>query len=165
MDVEGTTYCFGDNGFGNLVSGDSEDRDGDLPQSSAWPAARLGQNVAAILLGGFVTCARYQNQSVKCWGFSYNGVLGQPGLATNDDPLGDELDETAESLPAIDLGTNVKVESIVAGSTHVCALLTDGRIKCWGFNGGVGTLGTGGPSSVGIDASQMGDNLPETIVD
>jgi cysteine-rich repeat protein len=165
LDVEGTSYCFGDNGFGNLVSGDSEDRYGDLPQSSAWPAAKLGQNVASISLGGYITCALYQNQSVKCWGFSYNGVLGQPGLATNDDPLGDELDETGESLPAIRLGTNVNVESIVAGSTHVCALLTDGRIKCWGYNGEVGTLGTGGPPSVGIEASQMGDALPETVVD
>jgi cysteine-rich repeat protein len=164
LGVSGHVHCFGENGWGNLVSGDTSERDGDVPVSATWPAALVGDQVAGISLATNVTCVWYRNQTAKCWGFGYYGVLGQPGLVSNDDPLGDEPGETGESVPAIRLGAGAAVRSLSTGPNHVCALLAGGQIKCWGDNSN-GELGNGGDASVGTDASQMGDSLPETIVD
>jgi cysteine-rich repeat protein len=164
LGVSGHVHCFGKNSWGNLVSGDSTERDGDLPASSTWPAALVGDKVAGLSLATNVTCVWYQNQTAKCWGFGYYGLLGQPGLATIGNPLGDEPGETGDSVPAIRLGTNAKVRLLRAGPTHVCTLLMDGKVKCWGSNN-TGQLGNGDDEEVGVDAAQMGDNLPETVID
>jgi alpha-tubulin suppressor-like RCC1 family protein len=38
--------------------------------------------------------------------------------------------------------------AIVAGSSHTCALRSDGSVVCWGYNG-FGQLGTGSTANVG----------------
>jgi hypothetical protein len=43
------------------------------------------------------------------------------------------------------------------GNDHVCALLVDGAVKCWGDGG---KLGLGDRLSRGYAPGQMGDNLP-----
>ena len=50
------------------------------------------------------------------------------------------------------------VTQISAGEGHVCALFSNGTIKCWGYNG-EGQLGYGDTTDRGIDASTMGANL------
>ncbi|MDQ2644630.1 MAG: DUF4215 domain-containing protein [Myxococcota bacterium] len=164
LGVTGYVHCFGPNSWGNLVSGDTAERVGDPPANVTWPVALVGDHVAGISLATNVTCVWYQNQTAKCWGFGYYGLLGQPGLGTIGNPLGDEPSESSDKIPAISLGTDAKVRLVSAGPTHVCALLADGKIKCWG-NNSRGQLGNGGDDSVGVDAAQMGDNLPETKVD
>ena len=49
--------------------------------------------------------------------------------------------------------------SLVAGGHHVCALLVDGDVTCWGAND-KGQLGLGNMINVGDDAEQRGDNFP-----
>jgi cysteine-rich repeat protein len=164
LGVAGDVYCFGENPSGNLVSGDAEDRVGNVPSGTAWPAALLGPDVVGISLAGHVTCATYRDGTVKCWGFSWYGVSGQPGLVMNEDPLGDSLEETGTNIPPIRLGSDAVVKKVFAGAVRVCALLTDGRVKCWGNNSG-GALGNGNREDVGIEASQLGDNLAETVID
>ena len=44
------------------------------------------------------------------------------------------------SLAAIDLGTGKTAVAISAGEKHVCAILNDGTLKCWG-NGWSGRVG------------------------
>eukprot|EP01083_Nonionella_stella_P244902 851933_1 len=39
-----------------------------------------------------------------------------------------------DDLPAIDLGSNFKPAHIVSGHSHTCALSTQGKTKCWGWN-------------------------------
>ena len=48
----------------------------------------------------------------------------------------------------IDVGSGRTVQKLAAGSSHTCALLDDGSVKCWG----------GG--SIGDEADTMGDFLP-----
>ncbi len=47
---------------------------------------------------------------------------------------------------------------ITTGLSHSCAILTDGTVKCWGYNAN-GELGLGDTSSRGTDADDMGVNL------
>ena len=51
------------------------------------------------------------------------------------------------------------VESMTAGYDHSCALLDDGTVKCWGYNG-YGQLGLGDSAYRGDGAGEMGDSLP-----
>ena len=56
----------------------------------------------------------------------------------------------------------VTPSSAVAVSTsgsHTCAVLADGRVKCWGHGGG-GTLGLGDTEHRGDEPGEMGDALP-----
>jgi len=48
---------------------------------------------------------------------------------------------------------------ITTGLSHSCAILTDGNIKCWGYNAN-GELGLGDTSSRGTDSDDMGTSLP-----
>ena len=50
----------------------------------------------------------------------------------------------------VQLGLGVTVKAITAGAFHTCALLADGTVRCWGFNG-EGRLGYANTNAVGDD--------------
>ena len=64
-----------------------------------------------------------------------------------------------DNLPAVDLGTGRTALKVVAGGFHVCVILDDSSVKCWGA-GGAGALGNEGNTNRGDGAGEMGDNLP-----
>jgi uncharacterized repeat protein (TIGR01451 family) len=51
--------------------------------------------------------------------------------------------------------------AFTTGAQHSCAVLADGRLKCWGANS-VGQLGQGNTSTRGDSAGEMGSNLAAT---
>ncbi|EYF07216.1 regulator of chromosome condensation, RCC1 [Chondromyces apiculatus DSM 436] len=57
--------------------------------------------------------------------------------------------------------TCLKEEVLVMslGGSHACAILHDGRVKCWGYNGS-GRLGLGDTLDRGDGPGEMGDSLP-----
>jgi len=57
-------------------------------------------------------------------------------------------------------GCNVRVVALAAGNVHTCALLVDGRVKCWGGNDR-GQLGLGDTEPRGDEPGEMGDVLPD----
>ena len=56
-------------------------------------------------------------------------------------------------------GAPHRVSKLALGSSHSCALLTDGGIKCWG-NAEYGRLGNGDTMNRGDGSGAMGDRLP-----
>ena len=69
----GTIKCWGNNGYGQLGLGDTNNR-GDQPgeMGDNLPAVDLGtgRTARAIAVNRFTTCALLDNGTVKCWGFN-----------------------------------------------------------------------------------------------
>jgi alpha-tubulin suppressor-like RCC1 family protein len=106
------------------------------------PVSGLESGVAAISAGGSFTCALMESGGVKCWGENVSGELG---------------DGTNESK---DLPTDVRsleggVAAVSAGQSHACALMKNGGVKCWGFNG-YGQLGDGTDTSSNLPVDVTG---------
>jgi len=98
--------------------------------------------VTQLALGLRQTCALLSTGAVRCWGYGEFGVLGYG----NTDNVGD--DETPADVGDVPLGG--RALQIAAGGYHTCALLTNGRIKCWGRNDH-GQLGYGHTNDIGDD--------------
>jgi alpha-tubulin suppressor-like RCC1 family protein len=153
-----TIKCWGNNSSGQLGQGDTVQR-GDA-------AGEMGDNLLTVALGSgrtarevvtydaYGTCALLDDLSVKCWGDNLWGQLGQGNTASR----GDQANELGDNLLAINLGTNRTAQAIATGRYHVCALLDDDSVKCWGINS-FGELGIGSTASRGNSAGQMGDSL------
>ena len=99
--------------------------------------------------GSFHACALLDNGQVRCWGL---GTLGQLGYG-NTDTIGD--DEPPGSVGTVDLGGGRTARAIAAGNVHTCALLDNGRVRCWG-GGASGRLGYGNTDTIGDDETPGG---------
>jgi alpha-tubulin suppressor-like RCC1 family protein len=64
-----------------------------------------------------------------------------------------------DALPSVDLGLHRTASAIATGLTHVCAILDDHSLKCWGDNS-YGQLGQGDTATRGDGTLPMGDGLP-----
>ena len=117
-------------------------------------SAECEAEVVALATAAYSTCALGGNGRVKCWG--YNGV-GTLGLGDTDN-RGDDPDELGAALDPVELGTGRRAQAIAAGWYHVCAILDDGSVKCWGDNSS-GQLGLGDKDARGVRPNQMGDDL------
>jgi alpha-tubulin suppressor-like RCC1 family protein len=101
-------------------------------------------SVEAVSLGMTHSCALLSAGNVRCWGDATFGKLGYGD--TNN--VGD--DETPASAGDVDVGG--AVVQITSGQAHTCALLTGGKVRCWGY-GEWGQLGYGNKDNVGADAT------------
>ncbi len=141
---------------GAVVIGDYKGPNAPQGEMALLPPLNFGPGLTAKQIGaGFVSsCALLSNNTVKCWGSSESGELG---LGTINAQSGN-YPEALAALPGINLGDGRTVKSIAVGSFHVCALLDDSSVKCWGSNAG-GQLGIGSVDSRGDKAGEMGNNL------
>ena len=104
----------------------------------------VGGDVTQIVANGSKTCALLTTGAIRCWG---NGMMGQLGYGNTED-VGDN--ETPASVGDINLGGTVS--SLSAGGIHTCALLTTGKVRCWGYNK-YGQLGYGHGNKIGDNES------------
>ena len=123
--------CWGRNQDGELGVG-STTSSFDTPQT----INTLGTNRHAIslALGEGFTCALLDDGSIKCWGQDNEGQRGDGG--------GYGSDIRSPPSSAISLPAGRTATQITAGAFHVCALLDDASIVCWGKNH-EGQLGDG----------------------
>lgn len=85
--------------------------------------------VTGFSLGGNHSCAVTTDGAAKCWGLNSSGQLGD-GSATR------------RATPVTVSGLSSGVKAVAAGTSHSCALLLSGEVRCWGQNTS-GQLGNG----------------------
>ena len=137
----GGVMCWGGNFYGQLGNGDITG-----PQTCGTIACSLApvqvtgltSGVEKISAGGSHTCALMDTGSMKCWGLSWKGQLGN---GAHDGPencfSGRDCSSTPVSVTALS-----DLQDISAGNGHTCALTEPGGVKCWGANF-FGQLGAG----------------------
>jgi alpha-tubulin suppressor-like RCC1 family protein len=122
--TDGTLWCWGFNGYGELGIGNLTDQD--LPQQLTTPAA---SGWASVATGTTHTCATRTDGTLWCWGFNDAGQLGIGSKTEQDLPQ-----QVTTPAPA-------GWTSVATGGSHTCALRGHG-LWCWGFNR-YGQLGIG----------------------
>ena len=131
--VRGALYCWGDNGSGQLGTGDTDSRSAPIRIGSAGDWVQVATGTAS-------SCARRAGGSVWCWGGNVSGQLG----------VGDfepRLTPAFVSLPA-------SAARVALNHATACAVLTTGALYCWGKNE-EGQLGQSDP--------YPGDDAPEPL--
>lgn len=119
--TDGGVQCWGINSAGQLGDGTASDL-------RLLPKAVPGiSNAAAITAGQSHTCVLVQNGAVKCWGSNFGFQLGD-GWASRYRPL-----------PMDGAGLSA-VEGVATGDFGACALVSGGKVMCWGQNS-TGQLG------------------------
>jgi alpha-tubulin suppressor-like RCC1 family protein len=136
----GDVHCFGLGVEGNLgIPGVIEI--GGTTKPSQFPPIELGGIAIDLDCGSSAyACAVLEDGSVRCWGSSFEGALGIPGVTQ----IG--RDESPSSVGPVQVG--LPVEQIATGNKHTCALLDNGRIRCWGTGA---ALGYGNADVIGDD--------------
>lgn len=125
---DGSLRCWGVNSVGQFC-------DGTTSTSVQTPKtiAAFGFNAKQVVTSaGSMTCVLLNSGAVQCCGANGSGMLG------NGDTTG-----TAQSSPQIAIAGGA--QQIAAGLLHVCALMSDGSVQCWGGNTN-GQIGAGSGS-------------------
>ena len=107
--------CWGDNIHGNL--GNHPDSLSNTPQT----ISGLSGTVSKLRTGDSFGCALMTNGTIQCWGDNSSGQLGNGTSGT-----GEKIPVTVSTIP--------NVTDITAATTHACALLSGGTVRCWGGN-------------------------------
>ena len=160
VNENGAAHCWGFGSTGELGYGNTEHVGGagdKLPSEGG--QLDLGGKVAQISAGLHHTCALLDSGDVRCWGDGSFGKLGQASL----DNIGDT--ETPGEVSAVDLGG--QVTSIAAGGHHSCAVVSSGKVRCWGL-AQHGQLGYGNADNIGagekpgeVDEVDVGGDVKE----
>lgn len=151
--------CWGDNHYGQLGLGMSQYSYGDnvTHMGDNLPIVRLGSGrfPKSVVAGSSITCALMDDNTIKCWGFSY-GALGLGGPQW----IGDNANDMGDSLATISLGSGLTASQVATFGDHVCAIIQETQVlKCWG-NNDEGQLGLGDVQTRGDNPGEMGDALP-----
>jgi alpha-tubulin suppressor-like RCC1 family protein len=121
---DSTVKCWGMNNSGQLGNGDYGP-----DKLSSTPVDVIGiAGVKQVEAGDDIhedfTCGLLLSGAIKCWGFNGQGQLGN----------GDSGSGKLSSTP-VDVIRIAAASQLATGASHACALLADGSLKCWGFNG------------------------------
>jgi alpha-tubulin suppressor-like RCC1 family protein len=139
-----TVVCWGDNIVGQLGRGNTVDAPHPVPVKNEAGTAVL-QGVAQVEAGNIHTCATMLDGGARCWGWGAGGQTGDGNFTVHD------------LLPVVVVGANGPLHDVVAVSAsatgytsdHSCALISEGRVRCWGVNQ-YGALGIGNFTNSGI---------------
>lgn len=155
---DGSLYCWGQNGSGQLGLGDRLNRGDSLTSEPVLVDLGRDRQAIGVALGARHSCALLRAGRVKCWGDNQFGQLGLGDTRTR----GDDPAEMGDDLPEVPLANGRAVVQLAAGGYFTCALFADGQVKCWGINelGQLGRLRNDDRLNRGDDPGELGDALP-----
>jgi alpha-tubulin suppressor-like RCC1 family protein len=81
----------------------------------------LSSGVRALSVGQGSACALMTDKTLKCWGSNWEGRLGDGTTTATTDTSG----------PVSVLGLS-DVAAVAVGSAHACAVVSSGKVYCWG---------------------------------
>jgi len=143
----GTAYCWGNNGYGQLGDGTTNQR------TTTPVAVSGGRTFTSLVAGRSHTCGMISGGTAFCWG---NNEYRQIG----DGPMDNRTTPVAVS-------GGLAFTSLVAGveGCHTCGLTTGGIAYCWGANwfgqdGDGTTLQRSVPTAVDVSAIPMPTPVP-----
>jgi cysteine-rich repeat protein len=147
----GSVACWGSNAKGRLGVGNTEpavlDARGDVLTPLVFDVP-----VVHLSVGRAHACVVHQGGAVRCWGDSGKGRLGYG----NTEVVGDD-DTPMDQDPILIGGQAV---ALATGTEHTCALLDDGKVRCWGA-ASEGRLGV--PTAGDIGDDETPDSLGELL--
>lgn len=126
LNAGGGVLCWGYNGYGQLGRGDTVDSN--VPTQ----VSGMESDVVAVSVGSYHACAIKLDGSLWCWGYNYDGELGDNTLVARSTPV---------QVTGFD-GTSLDALAVSAGQYHTCAVTSGGGVRCWGSNS-YGQLGDG----------------------
>jgi alpha-tubulin suppressor-like RCC1 family protein len=147
---DASVNCWGSNSSGQLGATSSASA-----SASALAVSGLSDAVA-IAVGQRHACAIRSNSTVACWGANGYGQLGDGSL-----------NQSNVSIAVKGYGGTGTLSGVVAlslGEGHSCALMGNGTMACWGWNG-KGQLGQGlrvDPNGVSVD-DLLDSNVPKPV--
>ena len=127
----GDAWCWGSNEYG--VLGNSTALGGRVP------VPVLGGHAWSMISSGADHTCALDNGAAWCWGVN---TYGQLGVATVSEACHAFISAQVCRTTPIAVASGVAFASISAGSSHTCALTSEGDIWCWG-RGIEGQLGDG----------------------
>ncbi|HEY5025275.1 MAG TPA: hypothetical protein VII76_09885 [Acidimicrobiales bacterium] len=159
--TSGGVDCWGSNSGGDLGIGTTGGPNmcpgrGLLPEPCSTRPVSTAISATSLAAGPGNYCAILTSGMVDCWGSNSRDELGD-GSNTGPDAC---VDGPCSTRP---VSTGVAATSVVSDGNSSCAILTSGKVDCWGSNG-TGDLGdgtTGGPDS--CDAGQPCSATPVSV--
>ena len=144
--TDATLWCWGDNANGQL--GDGTQTRHNTPQPLA---GTTRDRFRSLSLGLEHSCAIRDDDSLWCWGQTYYGALADPNLSASTNQL----------VPNRVRGAWT---TVAAGALHTCAISTERRVRCWGWNQS-GELGDGttSTSTLGVDVGGSSADWVELV--
>ena len=128
IDYDGSLYCWGQNSNGQVGIGTTTAKYTDRQEVTVEANGLEHNRALQVSANGGHTCALFDDLELYCWGYNNYGQLGIDSV-------------TQQTRPQIvNMPDNQRVTDISNGQAHTCAIVNNGSVYCWGFNG-YGQLG------------------------
>lgn len=153
LNDEGEAYCWGQNQYGQF--GDGTTNSNDFPVAVNTSGVLNGKKLVSISAGSNNTCAIDTDGKAYCWGDGYGSLiaLNNTQVAMTDTAVKADsygtiavdvqhytgLPELIDNSGALN---NNSIKSISVGGSATCAIASDNKAYCWGYNDD-GQLGDG----------------------
>jgi alpha-tubulin suppressor-like RCC1 family protein len=161
----GAMDCWGDNTFGELGNGATDGPDGEYGYDTPQGVSGITDAVSVTSNEGDSYCAVLSTGKMDCWGENNFGELGNGTINGPDEAYGYD---TPQAVTGITDAVSVSSDEYGNGGSY-CALLSTGRMDCWGDNTvdelGNGTTGgpDGGPNGGGYDTPEAVTGITDAV--